>query len=278
MTIIEVRNDARLRLAGYLLAASDWPEYEQTVKAYKAHRTADAAHKFFAAASGHVAVQAARALVGRGEGLSTLYGHALNGTWPAAISAADFQSAAKVADFEAESKGEWDLAETESKEVMTRADLGQYLDELFGAQTRQLVFVPNLVFPGRQSVATSSASEVVVALHPPIAWGTSHPWKYNERPDEVLAKLSEALARALFEAAAPAELKPYGEVFALAAATLFLRQSEGDAAGDQFMVMEKKTRGLKNLPAVVMMLEPILADCRAGKYTGLADYAGKLQF
>ena len=278
MTIIEVRNDERLRLAGYLLAASDWPEYEQTVKAYKAHRVADAAHKFFAPAKDHPAAQGARALAGQGEGLAQLYGHALNAAWPASIPVEDFKSAAKAADFEAESKPEWDLAETESKEVMTRADLGKYLDELFGAQTRQLVFVPNLVFPGRQAVATSSASEVVVALHPPIAWGTSHPWKYNERPDEVMAKLSEALARALFEAAAPAELKPHGEVFALAAATLFLRQSEGEAAGDQFMVMEKKTRGLKNLPAVVVALEPLLADRRAGKYAGFADYVGKLQF
>ncbi len=278
MSLIEVRNDERLRLAGYLLAASDWPEYEQTVKAYKAHRTADAAHKFFAPAGEHPAAQGARALAGKGEGLATLYGHALNNTWLAPAQIEDFKSAAKVADFEADSKSEWDAAEIEAQDVVKRADLGKYLAELLGAQTQKLIFVPNLVFPGRQFVTTSSAGEVVVALHPPIAWGTSHPWKYNERPDEVMAKLSEAFARFLFEAAAPDSLKPHAEVFSLAAATLFLRQSEGDAAGDQFMVMEKKTRGLKNLPAVVMMLEPILADCRAGKYKSLADYASKLQF
>ena len=57
---------------------------------------------------------------------------------------------------------------------------------------------------------------------------------------------------------------------------LFLRQAEGDAAGDQFMVMEKKTRGLKNLPAVVAALETVLADRRAGKYGGFADYLPQL--
>jgi len=57
---------------------------------------------------------------------------------------------------------------------------------------------------------------------------------------------------------------------------LFLRQAEGDAAGDQFMVMEKKTRGLKNLPAVVAALETVLADRRAGKYAGFVDYLPQL--
>jgi hypothetical protein len=102
---------------------------------------------------------------------------------------------------------------------------------------------------------------------PPLAWGTSLPWRYSERPDESLAKISETFARGLFEALAPAELHTKGEVFALAASVLFLRRAEGEAAGDQFMVMERKTRGLKNLPAVVAALEPLV-----GKHATLADY------
>jgi len=280
-SIVEVRSDERLRLAGALLAAGEWPEREQAVKAYKAHRVADAAHKYFAPHHEHPAVKGAHALAGQGEGLGQLYGHALNATWPANIPAEDFKAAARPEQFWAETQSEWQAAEAEAREVMTRADLGQFLDDLFGPQTRKLIFVPNLLFPGRQAVATSSASEAVVALHPPIAWGTSHPWRYDERSDEVMAKLSEAFARFLFEdglPAAHAALKPHAEVFALAASVLFLRQAEGEAAGDQFMVMEKKTRGLKNLPTVVMALESILADRRAGKYAGVADFLPQLKF
>ncbi len=273
---IEVRLDDRLRVAGALLAASDWPEREQAVKAYKAHRVADAAHKYFAPHREHPAVQGALALVGAGDGLGQLYGYALNASWPASIPVEDFKSAAQPENFWAETQADWQEAETDAREVMTRADLGKFLDDLLGAQTRKLIFVPNLLFPGQRSVAASSAGEGVVCLPPPLAWGTSHPWRYQERPDEVLAKLSEAFARFLFEAAASAELKPRAELFALAAAVLFLRQAEGDAAGDQFMVMEKKTRGLKNLPVVVAALEPILADRRAGKYAGLGDYVAQL--
>jgi len=276
---VEVRLDDRLRLAGALLAASDWPEREQAAKAYKAHRVADNAHKYFAPHREHPAVQGALALVGAGEGLGPLYAHALNTSWPASLPAEEFKSAAHPEDFWAETQADWQEAETDAREVMTRADLGKFLDDLFGAQTRKLIFVPNLLFPGQRSVAASSAGEGVVCLPPPLAWGTSPPWRYNERPDEVLAKLSEAFARFQFEnglPAAHAALQPRAEVFALASAVLFLRQAEGDAAGDQFMVMEKKTRGLKNLPAVVGALEPILADRRAGKYGGFADYVPQL--
>lgn len=274
---ILVRIDDSFRLAGTLLAASDWPDYEQTVKAYMSHRTSSAAHKHFADQRAHPAVVGARAIVGNGDGLGQLYTHALNATWPANLPANDFLPLAQA--FWAEHQTEWQAAEAEANEVVKRADLGHFIDDLLGPQTRQMVFVPNLLFPGKQLVGAVSATETVVAIHPPIAWGSSHPWKYNERADEVFAKLSEALARTIFDASLPeahSALRKHGEAFSLAAAVLFLRQAEGDAAGDQFMVMEKKTRGIKHLPAVVAALEPILADRRAGKYTGLADYAGLL--
>ncbi len=280
-SIIEVRLDDRLRVAGALLAASEWPEREQSAKAYKAHRVADSAHKYFSPHQAHPAVWGALALAGAGEGLSQLYGHALNVTWPVAIPAEDFVAAAHPENFWAETEADWQEAEGDAREVMARADLGKFLDDVFGSSlgTRKLVFVPNLLFPGQRSVAASSASEAVVCLPPPLAWGTSPPWRYKERPDEVLAKLSEAFARFLFEdglPAAHAALQPRAEVFALASAVLFLRQAEGDAAGDQFMVMEKKTRGLKNLPAVVAALETVLGGRRAGKYGGFADYLPQL--
>jgi len=279
---IEVRTDDRLRLTGALLAASDWPDYEQTVKAYKAHRAADAAHKFFAPHREHPAVQSVRRWAGQGEGLNQLYSHALNGDWPAGFGASveDFKAASNLAAFLDETQADWAQAEGDAREVLARADLFHFLADLLGPQTRTLIFMPQLLFPGMRAVACHSAGEVVVCVPPPKAWGTSLPWRYTERHDEALAQISEAFARSLFEILLPAEhaaLKPGAEVLALAAAVLFLRQAEGDAAGDQFMVMEKKTRGLKQLPAVVARLEPILADRRAGQYpAGLADYASQL--
>lgn len=275
---ITVRLDDRLRLAGALLAAGDWPEYEQAVKAYKAHRVADAAHKTLSAHQAHPAVQAVRALVGRGEGLDRLYAHALNGDWPDGLAAqvADFAAVADLAGFYAGHAADWAQAEAEARAVLARADLGRFLIDLAGAQTRAFVFVPNLLFPGRQRVACASPAEIVVASPPPIAWGTSHPWRFDERPDESLALISEAFARFLF---AQAGLAERAEALGAAAAVLFLREAEGQAAGDQYLVMEKKARGLKTLPAAVAALEPVLAARRAGQYPrGIADYARELSF
>ncbi|MBL8055120.1 MAG: hypothetical protein JNK29_00410 [Anaerolineales bacterium] len=272
---IAVRLDDRLQLAGALLAASDWPAHEQTVKAYKAHRVAEAAHKALAAHGAHPAVLAARALAGAGAGLERLYTHALTGDWPGDLGAqaADFAAAANLAGFLAEYAADFAQAEADARAVLARADLRQFLVDLAGPQPRALVFAPNLLFPGRQRVACVSAAELVVASHPPIAWGSSQPWRFSERPDEALALISEAFARSLFAQAGAAN----AEVWGAAGAVLFLRQAEGEAAGDQYMVMEKKARGLKTLPAAVAALEPILAARRAGQYpAGLADYLGLL--
>lgn len=270
---ILTRTDDRLRLAGALLAASDWPEHEQTVKAYMPHRAAEAAHKAFTAHAAHPAVQAARALAG--ESVERLYAHALNGAWPGDLGAQAeaFRAAANVSGFLADYAADFEQAEADAREVLARADLRQFLTDLAGPQTRALVFTPNLLYPGRQRVACASSTEIVVASHPPIAWGSSQPWRYNERPDETLSLISDAFARFFFSQAGAANAETWGA----AAAVLFLREAEGQAAGDQYMVMEKKARGLKTLPAAVAALEPLLAGRRAGQYpTGIEDYLSAL--
>jgi hypothetical protein len=279
MSTVAVRIDDNFRLAGALLAAGAWPEHEQSVKPYKPHRTAEHAHKFFAAQAGHAAVKGAQTLVGQGEGLSLLFGHALNGDWPASIPAADFKSAAQPETFWAESQADWQEAEFDAKLVLAHGNLGQFLDDLLGPQTRALVLFPNLLFPGLIPLAAASASEIVAVVPPPKAWGTSPPWRYKERRDEVLAEVSGTFAQFIFEdglPAAHAALKPRAAAFGVAAAVLFVREAESQEAGDQYMVMEKKAHGLPTLPALVEALAPLLAERRAGKHKSFADYLPQL--
>ncbi len=271
---IEVRIDERMRLAGALLAAGEWPAREQAAKAHKPHRVAEHASRHFAPHARHPAVIGAAQLAGGGAGLGALFGHALNGDWPGDLgpSVEDFSGSARLADFWAEWQADWAQAEADAREVMARADLGQFLVDLIGGEPKARVLAPNLLFPGRHAVVCHSSEAIVVCAPPPQAWGTSPPWRYNERPDEVEAAVCEHFARFLFAQRLP-DRAAQAEAFGVAAAVLFLRQAEGEAAGDQFMVMEKKTRGLKNLPALVAALEPILAERPAG---GLAGYADRL--
>jgi len=274
---ILLRTDDRLRLAGCLLAASDWPEYEQSLRAYKPHRVAEAARKTFGRLHDHPAVTACRRLAGDGGGLSTLFAHALNDDWPGDLAAVrDFAEAANVAHFYAEHAADFEQAEADARDVLGRADLQKFLTDLLGADERAHIFAPNLLYPGRQPVAFGNAAEVIVTAPPPIAWGSSHPWRYVERPDESLAVIAEAFACYRFAGQLPSDRTAQSEILGLAAAVLFLREAEGPDAGDQLLVMQKKTRGLKQLPAIVAALETALAERRAGKRVELTQVVSTL--
>lgn len=275
--MIDVRPDDRLRLAGTLLAAGDWLDRENGAKAYKPHRVAEYAYKFFAPYRAHPAVEGVQVLSSTQVGLKRLFQQAWTGKWAGSLAdwVSDFYDNVRPDRFWADTATDWEQAENDSREVLSKVSLVPFINDLFGPQTRQFVFVPNLLFPGLQTMAASSTKEVGLCSPPPKAWGTSPPWRYSERPDEVLAVASESYARFLFEEGLPFEyyyLKPRAEIFALSAAVLFLRQTEGEAAGDQFMVMEKRTRGFTKLTSVVAMVETILESRRNGEFNNFAEY------
>src|SRR3989442_15910675 len=64
MTRVLVRVDQRLRLAGCLLAAGDWPEREQSGKPYRPHRLGEGARRALAAQRTHAGGAATRGLEG----------------------------------------------------------------------------------------------------------------------------------------------------------------------------------------------------------------------
>ena len=272
---LAVRVTDDLRLAGALLAAGDWPEQEQAAKAYKPHRVAEEARRYFAPHRSHPAVLAAGGVAGTGP--HSLYAAAVTGNWPAGLTEHldHFRSAAQPEALWATTQPVWDLAEADLRAVLDKPDLPGFLATVFGPLPLGLVVYPNLLYPGRQPLAFEANGDLFVCQPPPPAWGTSPPWRYSERPDEVLAVLTTTAAQALFERLLPPEhapLRPHALTFALAVAVLFLRQTEDPAAGDQFMVMEKKARKMPELPAVVEVLEAALAT----RPSGLGDYVAAL--
>ena len=247
MSPVRVRLDERLRLAGCLLAAGDWPEREQRLKAYQPHRLAEGARRALAAQRGHPAVMAASGLAP-----AQCLAHALAGDWPTGMAAAveDFAARAEVEKFCTESAAEWQAACADLETVLARGDLAVFLAGIFGPLDQGLAVHPNLLYPGRQAWAARAGDEIVLSQPPPAAWGASPPWRYGERPDEVLGAVAEGLARPLFEQARSEQ----AAALALAAAVLFLRQAEGPAAADQFMLMEQRARKLPHLPSLVEAL------------------------
>jgi hypothetical protein len=257
MTAVTARVDDRLRLAGCLLAAGDWPEWEQARKPYRAHRVAEGARRALAAHRQHPAVQWAQSLAATGEGgLSALFANALMGTWPgeAGTHVADFAATAQPEAFWATTEADWRLAVDDLHVVLASAGLGEFLADFLGELPGALVVYPNLLYPGHQAVAARSNAELVLSQPPPPAWGASTPWRYRDRPDEVLASLAEGFTRGLL-AGGPALGPLHLAALPVATAVLFLRQAEGRAAADQFMLVEQRIRGLPRLAAMVAALE-----------------------
>ena len=272
---IDVCLEDRLRLTGAVLAAGEWPEVEQKLKPYKPHRVAESARKYFAPARAHPAVTAAQNLAGQGEGLEQLFTRLLVGGGPDNLvpELASFVAETEPDKFWTQTEPDWQAAVKEAREVLARADLEQFLSDLFGPLVLPLELMPNLLFPGQQCLALNAGSRLIIYAPPPLAWGASPPWRYNERPDEVLAMVCQTAARHLVEPQLPdgAAAVNQAEALSLAAAVLCLRQAEGQAAGDQFMVIQKKTRGWRGLPGVVSALEAVLVARRAGQWPRWTD-------
>jgi len=252
MSPVTVQVRDRLRLAGCLLAAGDWPEREQAQRPYKPHRLAQAARRALAAQRRHPAVAATQGLEP-----AELFRLALADRWPepAAAAIADFAASQEVVSFCAESEADWQAAADDLAAVLARGDLAGFLAGLFGPLDHDLQVHPNLLYPGWQAVLVETDGQVVLSQPPPPAWGASPPWRYRERPDEVLGAVAEGLAQPLFaRSQAMLSTGQTPATLALAAAVLFLRQTEGAAAADQFMLMEARARKLPRLPALVQAL------------------------
>jgi hypothetical protein len=273
---LSVRITDDLRLAGALLAAGAWPDDEQTAKAYKPHRVAESARRHFAPHRLHPAVQ------GASRDPRQLYGQAAAAAWPQDLSEhlPGFIAASQPEVLWAATAPAWEQAEADLCAVLDPTGLPDFLETVFGPFSQRIVVYPNLLFPGRQPLAVEAKGDLVICQPPPPAWGTSPPWRYSERPDEVLAVLTTTAAEALYERLLPAEhaaLRPHALIFALAAAVLFLRQAQDPAAGDQYLLMEKKSRRLPHLPAVVAALEAALAPAPAGLGEYVTEVVGNLE-
>lgn len=250
---IDVHTDLRVLRAGALLAAGPWPIHEQRERPYQPHRVAVAAQAFFEAQAGHPAAiladDAAQA------DLQAYWRDSLTGE-PAELPGLDAFIDQHRADLAA--------AERDLESVLGERDLTVLLMQLF-ARPVLLAATPNLLFPGRIAIGVVTAVDVVAIVPPPIAWGSSTPWRYTERPDETLAAVAQAFGSALVADDALAQVgAPIAEAdraaVPAAVAVIALRTFEGQAAADQYQVLAKRTLGLKSLPAVVGALTEWLGD------------------
>jgi len=265
---VQITLDAHLRAACAALAASRWPEREQALRPFKPHRAAVRAARELAALRDHPAVGQMQAAAGeRGHGLAEAFGQALDPASALAGALADFSASPPVAALRAENQPGWEQAAGDLSAVLAPAPLDEFLAAIFGPPPPALTLFPNLLFPGDRTVAVRAPEGWFVLLPPPRAWGASPPWRYAERPDEVLAEVCRAAAGALYAVRAGAQAAAAG-VVGRGAAVNFLRQALDEAAARSYQMMETRA-GYPDLPAVAEALAGHLLAVRAGQASDL---------
>lgn len=273
-----VRMDERVRVLGAALAATDWPDRERQLGLARAHIVAEHARHWLQPYREHPCIIRLQALIASDVPLSGLYAYTLSlardfhhqrqstGLLLQPIPGlegddladclASFKADAHLDKFWDVTHAYWERAQSGAARVLADARVSDFLALCFD-ERRAPVFVPNLLYPGRQPLGIAAQGEAVCICPPPQAVGESKPWDYDDDPEwtqtVAFRECSRATLRGLpwsqFVDAATIDL------LATAATVIFLRESDDLLGARAFMIMEIKRHGLTGLPNAVEALD-----------------------
>ncbi len=308
-----VRLDDRIRLLSAVLAATDFPEKSQRLKPHGTHAHSRATRKYLADHAAQPAITAAQALLDQGaplEALFTLAAHMtfpqmklsipapgwMPGNWDAQL--AEFYVKADLEAWWKKERVLWDKAHTEAQKVFAGRELRPFLEQFLGPIPEDLVFTPNISYPTDKEIGIRMAKELICIAPPPLAWGDSPPWPYDEETNVmhsyrcaisqytrmILASLlranpervAEASSAELpvndqFKAQFPTWESQFVELFVTAVVAIYLEDYVNAAEYKAFVLMEQKVRGMNILPGTVSVLRRFLQE-QGKKYDTLMEF------
>jgi hypothetical protein len=160
------------------------------------------------------------------------------------------------------------------------------------------VFMPNISYPTDQEVGVRLAKELVCVAPPPMAWGDSPPWPFDEEtllthsyraaltqyarfllssylrasPDRLAeAQKTELPVGDQFRALHPTWEDQFISLFVAAAVAMYLEDFVSEAEAKAYVLMEHKARGMTILPGTVSVLRRYLQEL-GNKYETLLDF------
>lgn len=285
MATLTIKIDDRARLVTAVLAASEWPDEEQKQLTHAVHPHAKQTRQFVQKYTFHQAVRGVNEALLNGVTLEELFSTAVRCTWPTfepaeplpnllkierwVRSLADFEHDTEIADkFWPKYDAEWQTAVASLAGIFQDGKTLAFLEKLTkGSMDRDIVIMPNLVYPALSPVLATAQATLFVLLPPLKAVGESAPWPYDEDPPQVIMTLCQQLStRLMADHLAPLG-KPQRELFRHAATTLCLEAVFDDAEGQAYLLRTRKTEKLPELPLVVENLRRYLA----GELAGVAD-------
>lgn len=310
---VTVKLDDRARLLSAILAATDYPEKIQKLKPHGTHAHARACRKWVARYSDHPAVTATQTLLDENTPLEALFALVMLMEWPSMKIDAlppfapenyndllrDFQDKAELEKLWEQEKNAWDKALFEANNVFRGVNFRKVFKPYLGEVTQELIFIPNIGYPSSYDVGFQIGEHLVCIAPPPLAWGDSPPWPYDEATmvthsyraamivygDTLLRNYLRTHAKELedivkidlpltdqFKAQYPSWEEQFSTLFLSAVVAMYLEEHVDDREYKSYMLMEKKARGLTNLPGTVSVMRRYLQEVGGDKYENLIEF------
>jgi hypothetical protein len=310
---ISVRLDDRIRLMSALLAATNHPDKVHERKPHGTHLHARATRKHLHDFMNHEAVKVMQGLLDQGAPLEAAFALVLHLSWPELemdslprwVPAGwnkqlrDFYVKSTLEKWWQDENEPWQKAVNEAKKAFAKVAFKPFLKPFLGDIAEDFVFVPSISYPTDQEIGLRMGKEILVITPPPLAWGDSPPWPFDDETQLVhsyraaLTQIGRLLLIALLRANAPAVAKAaktelpvsdqfkatypgweeqFTALFVAAAVALFLEDFVNKAEANAYVLMERKVRGMTILPGMISVLRRYLSELDKGRYTNLIDF------
>jgi hypothetical protein len=308
-----VRLDDRVRLLSAVLAATDYPHKAQQRKPHGTHAHARSTQKYVNAHQTHPAVQATQSMLDSGIPLEALFALVMLMSWPqmdiAALPSwapanyngmlADFHSTADLSAFWSNEQSAWEKSLSEAQNVFKDVHFRAFFEPFLGAFEGQFHFIPNISYPTDYDVGFQLGADLICIAPPPLAWGESPPWPYDEPTlithsyraammvyGRILLanymKLHEAAFKEItqseiptpeaFQARYPTWETQFEALFLSAVVAMYLEEHVDEREYKSYMLMEKKVGGMSVLPGTVSVLRRYLQEVGNGRYDNFIEF------
>lgn len=310
---VDVRLDDRIRFMSAVLTATDYPDKSHKRKPHGTHAHSRATRKYLTDHASHPAIQTAQGLLDQGaplEALFTLSAHLtlpnmaptiplpswVPPMWPAQL--CEFYQAAEIEKWWRKERLVWDKALAEATKVFRGVDLKSFMQPFIGTIEEEFVFMPNISYPTDRELGIRYGKELICIAPPPLAWGDSPPWPYDEETNLMHSyraaimqyarillasylranpeKVAEATQNDLpvndqFRAQFPTWEEQFTELFVTALVAMYLEDHVSAYEYKAFVLMEQKVRGMNILPGTVSVMRRFISE-QGKKFQSLADF------
>lgn len=315
LTPIRIIVDDRIRLMAAALAATTFPQTAQERKRHHAHAHARATIRHMAdrEMSQHPAIVVLQNLLDKGAPVEALFTLVMHLSWPGLEMAAlprwvpdnwnkmlwDFYEKAGLQTYWEQHKQPWQLAEVQARRAFEKVYFKEFLEPFVGTIAETFVFMPNICYPADSEVGIRVDNQLVSIVPPPLAWGESPPWPYDEESRLAehtyraallqyarllmlgylrthAAALEEATQKELpvsdqLKAAYPTWEEQFVTLFTTAAVAMYLEDHVNQAEARSYVLMEKRVHNMTILPGTVSVLRRYLQE-RGNRYETLVDF------